>query len=44
MGIKLVKAKDNSAHFSRGELYKVAPYKLCMEKQNILFILRMGGI
>lgn len=23
MGIKLVKAKDNSAHFSRGELYKV---------------------
>ena len=27
MGIKLVKAKDNSAHFSRGELYKVTPYK-----------------
>lgn len=23
MGIKLVKAKDNSAHFNRGELYKV---------------------
>lgn len=27
MGIKLVKAKDNSAHFSRGELYKVTTYK-----------------